>query len=334
MTTLFVATTGGHLTQLVLLAERMPDADDAVWVTHENAQSTSMLAGRDVRFIPYVGSRDLGGVARSVPVARQLLKSRRIGRAVSTGSGVALAFLPYLAVRGVECHYIESAARVDGPSITGRLLRRAPGVRTHTQYPDRADSTWRYVGNVFDAFEPEAATWSPGETLRVVVTLGTAQEYPFRRLLESLAPLLEPRGDLERATGLPVEVLWQTGPTPSDDLGIQTTPFLAAAELAQHLRDADIVVSHAGTGSALANVAAGHYALVVNRSGRHGETVDDHQVELARFLAGRGLALHREADEVTVDDLLTCLRTRIRKRPVAPLALEGTSAVRPSVAPA
>lgn len=28
---------------------------------------------------------------------------------MSVGSGIALRFLPYLAVRGDECHYIESA---------------------------------------------------------------------------------------------------------------------------------------------------------------------------------------------------------------------------------
>ena len=66
MTTAFIATTGGHLTQLVGLAERIPRDPDSVWVTHANEQSTSLLAERDVEFIPYVGVRDVPGVLRCV----------------------------------------------------------------------------------------------------------------------------------------------------------------------------------------------------------------------------------------------------------------------------
>ena len=107
MTTLFVATTGGHLTQLNSLASRIPSDGDAVWVTHANEQSRSMLADRDVEFVPYVGVRSVSDVLRCIPNARRLLAGRKLTRAVSTGSGIALGYLPYLAARGVRCHYIE-----------------------------------------------------------------------------------------------------------------------------------------------------------------------------------------------------------------------------------
>ena len=72
-----------------------------------------MLAERDVEFIPYVGVRDVPGVLRCVG-GTFALPARRPTRAVSTGSGIALGYLPY-SLREVECHYIESAARVSGP---------------------------------------------------------------------------------------------------------------------------------------------------------------------------------------------------------------------------
>ena len=134
MTTALIATTGGHLTQIVGLAERIPPDPELVWVTHENEQSTSLLAGRDVEYVPYVGVRDVPGVLRCVLRAHVMYRRRQPTRAVSTGSGIALGYLPYLAARGVECHYIESAARVEGPSLTGRILRWVPGIRTYTQY--------------------------------------------------------------------------------------------------------------------------------------------------------------------------------------------------------
>ncbi|HEY0811950.1 MAG TPA: glycosyltransferase [Pseudonocardia sp.] len=322
MTTALVATTGGHLTQLVSLAQRIPPDTESVWVTHANEQSTSLLAGQDVEYIPYVGVRDLRGVLRCVARASSLYRRRRPTRAVSTGSGIALGYLPYLAARGVECHYIESAARVGGPSITGKLLRWVPGVRTYTQYRHWSDAHWHYGGSSFDAYEPVAADPQLGERLQVVVTVGTAAEFPFRRLIVALAKLLGPGGDLETAAGRPVDVLWQTGCTPVDDLPIQATPFLPAADLSAALAAADIVVSHAGTGSALANLTAGRFAVMATRVAAFGEAGDDHQDQLAQELATRGLALHRSPDAITVEDLLGTRNTAIQRlTDVPPFAL-------------
>jgi UDP-N-acetylglucosamine transferase subunit ALG13 len=313
MTTLFVATTGGHLTQLDSLASRIPPDGDAVWVTHANEQSRSMLADRDVEFVPYVGVRNVPDVLRCVPYARRLMARRKVTRAVSTGSGIALGYLPYLAARGVECHYIESATRVSGPSLTGRVLRWVPGVRTYTQYQSCADQRWSYAGSVFDGYESTAVTRVPDAVIRVVVTVGAATQYPFRRLFEHLAPLLAPEGALAQATRLPVEVLWQTGDTPVDDLPIRATPVLPAAELGAALDKSDIVISHAGTGSALAALNAGRYPILATRDSARGEQVDDHQHELATELARRGLALHRDAQSITIDDMVETLGISVQR---------------------
>lgn len=313
MTTLFLATTGGHLTQLNDLADRVPADGDAIWVTHANEQSRSMLAEREVAFVPYVGVRSVSGVLRCLPAAHQLLSSRKLTRAVSTGSGIALGFLPYLAARGVECHYIESAARVRGPSLTGRILQWVPGVRTYTQYPHWADRRWRYAGSVLDGYTPVGTSPRLGDQVRVVVLVGTATEYPFRRLFKHLVGLLGPEGSLRQAAGRPVQVLWQTADTPVDDLPIQPTPFLPAAELDAALAEADIVISHAGTGSALAALHSGRFPVLVAREFARGEAGDNHQRQLAAELARRGLGLHREADAVTVDDLLMTLSVTVRR---------------------
>jgi UDP-N-acetylglucosamine--N-acetylmuramyl-(pentapeptide) pyrophosphoryl-undecaprenol N-acetylglucosamine transferase len=312
MTTLFVATTGGHLTQLDSLASRIPADGDAIWVTHANEQSRSMLADRDVEFVPYVGVRSVPDVLRCIPNARRLMQRRNVTRAVSTGSGIALGYLPYLAARGVECHYIESATRVSGPSVTGRVLRWVPGVRTYTQYQSWADQQWDYAGSVFDGYESLAMTREPDAIVRVVVTVGAATQYPFRRLFEHLVPLLAPEGPLAQVTGLPVEVLWQSADTPVNDLPIHATPTLPATELGAALAKADIVISHAGTGSALAALNAGRYPILAIRDPARGEQVDDHQHQLAAELARRNLALHRDAQSITVEDMVQVLGISVR----------------------
>ena len=318
MTTMFLATTGGHLEQLDDLAWRMPEDGPRFWVTHENDQSRSLLAGRDVVFVPYVRVRNVPDVVHCLPTAHRLWRERSVSRVVSTGSGIAVGYLPYLARRGVACHYVESAARVAAPSLTGQVLRWTPRIRRYTQHERWADQHWMHRGSVFDSYEPVLASRPSGEVVRVVVTLGTAREFPFRRLVEVLAPLLAPRGGLARATGRRVEVIWQTGCTPTDDLPLTAYPYLAADELSTAMAGADIIVGHAGTGSALSALRAGRCPVLVPRCAALGEAGDDHQRELAGELDRRHLALRRDPACITVDDLLLTMATGVRRSAVPP----------------
>jgi len=214
MPTLFVATIGGHLVELVEIAARLPnDGDDVrVWATQDHPQSRSLLAGENVVYVPDVGLRDVPGVIRNLPVAHRLLREYRFTRVVSTGSGTALGFLPYLAVRGVSAHYVECATRLDGPSVTGNMMRFMPGVHLYTQWQRWAHGRWHYGGCVLDGFTSGPVA-PPGVIRRAVVTVGTMPDFAFRSLFDALAPLLRPGGALEVAQGAPVETLWQSGVT-------------------------------------------------------------------------------------------------------------------------
>jgi UDP-N-acetylglucosamine transferase subunit ALG13 len=318
VTTLFLSTIGGHLDQLNALARRIPGDGPAVWVTHDNYQSRALLDGRDVEFVPYVRERSVPDVARCTPTAHRLWRNRSVTRVISTGSGIALGYLPYLAARGVPCHYIESAARVTGPSRTGRLLEHVPRIRRYTQYTQWSGPRWHHRGSVFDDYEPAGDRRPPSDVVRVVVTLGTAEEFAFGRLVERLVPLLAPEGALARATGLPVEVLWQTGCTPTGHLPITALPFVSGEKLAAAVADADLVVSHAGVGSAITALAAGHRPVLADRSAALGEFRDDHQRQIAVELEHRGLAVHRNASGITVGDLLAALSSGVRRSRATP----------------
>jgi UDP-N-acetylglucosamine--N-acetylmuramyl-(pentapeptide) pyrophosphoryl-undecaprenol N-acetylglucosamine transferase len=71
------------------------------------------------------------------------------------------------------------------------------------------------------------------------------------------------------------------------------------------------VISHAGTGSILTALQLGKRPIVVPRRAAHGEHVDGHQDDLAAFVASEGLALVREADEITLADLRESLQWRV-----------------------
>ncbi len=317
MTTLLVASTGGHLTQLSRLAPRLRGGldEDFVWVTFDTPQSRSMLSGQDVVFVEHTHSRDWRNLVRNALGAGQVLDRRQVRGVVSTGAGIALAFIPLARARRLPCHFIESAARSIDASLTARVLGAVPGVALYSQYPERAGGRWHYAGSVFDPFRSEERTGSPAPIRRVVVTLGTIERYGFRRLVERLLNLL-PRS---------AETLWQTGATDVSGLPISARPSLPWKELATALGEADLVVAHAGVGSALAALEASRCPLLVPRRKRHGEHVDDHQIQVARELARRGLAVTRSVQDLGHEDLLAAAgRTVTTIVDPPPFRLTGT----------
>lgn len=291
MTAILVATTGGHLTQLVRLAARLDVTQgEQIWVTHRAAQSESMLSGRNVEYVPFIAERDVMGVARSLRHVHGLIERHEPTAIVSTGSAIAVGYLGYAALRGVPSYYIESAARPDGPSRTGRILGPWPRVQTFTQYPRRAGGGWRHVGSVFDDYSPAEGDGG-SRPLRVTVTVGSS--LPFDRLLRQLVAIAPSD----------TEFIWQVGESDPEGLPGIVHEFLPAAELDKHMQESDVVVAHAGCGSALAALEAGKAPVLVPRLAAYGEVVDDHQVQIADFLQDRGLCLHRSVSDLQWDDV-------------------------------
>ena len=300
MTALLVASTGGHLSQLARLRPRIDALGDrrVVWVTFDKPQSRSLLRGEEVIHVPYTGPRDVNNVAGNAVRARGILRDVDPALVISTGSAISLSFLPLAAARGAECHYIESAARSDGPSLSGRLLSRTGKIRLYTQHRIWAREPWFYRGSVFDTWQPAPAVATP--TIgRMVVSLGTI-DYSFRRLVEKLVAITPPG----------VEVLWQTGATDVTGLPIQARATVPNAELDAAIAEADVVVSHSGIGSAIATLEAGRCPVLVPRERRHGEHVDDHQQQIAGELSARGLAVSSSVPALEWGDLLEAAALR------------------------
>jgi UDP-N-acetylglucosamine:LPS N-acetylglucosamine transferase len=308
MTTMLVAISGGHLAQLHMLAPRIAADEEVVWMTNDTAQSRSLLEGQKVVHVPTRPPRDTMGVLRDTRIATRALSDHGVDRVVSSGAQIALSALIPALLRRVPFSYVESATRVTDLSITGRLIDRIPSVRRYVQYPNRTSERWGYALSVFDGYRVEAVDPAPGgderPIERAVVTVGGNGDYGFRRLIVSAA----------RALPADADVLWQTGSTDVSGLAIEATPTVPSAELSARLEAADVVIGHAGTGTALAALSAGKVPVLAPRSVAHGEHVDGHQDDLAAFLAERGLAIVRPADEITADDLREASRWRVTRR--------------------
>jgi UDP-N-acetylglucosamine transferase subunit ALG13 len=109
----------------------------------------------------------------------------------------------------------------------------------------------------------------------IFVTVGTHHD-PFDRLLEALRAL--PGEDLvvQHGNGEPPPAVREA------------VPFMSYDEILRNMREAEVVITHAGVGSILCARRQGHKPIVVPRLREEGEHVDDHQGELAAALHDRG----------------------------------------------
>jgi UDP-N-acetylglucosamine transferase subunit ALG13 len=108
---------------------------------------------------------------------------------------------------------------------------------------------------------------------------------------------------MEALAQLPWEDLYvQHGPAkpPPCATSVAYLPFEAIAE---RMASCDVVVTHAGVGSILCAIRAGHRPIVFPRLKSYGEAVDDHQDELATALHDRGATLVAR----TPDELLSAV---------------------------
>ena len=65
--------------------------------------------------------------------------------------------------------------------------------------------------------------------------------------------------------------------------------FLPFDEVKQHMLDASVIITHAGTGSVMLALSLGRRPIVVPRYRKYGEHVDDHQQQLVETLMEDGL---------------------------------------------
>lgn len=292
---LLAASNGGHLVQLLRLAPMLGASSESVWFTFDTPQSRSLLAGRRVRYLPFIRPRDWRNVLRAIPHIRRVVKNERFDGAFSTGSGVALALLPTALAAGIPATYIESVARFEGPSISGKLLQLVPGLQLRTQHRTWAGRRWKYEFSVLDDYVPSTATrTTPSSTPAILITLGTSRAYRFDSLVDNVLEVLPDNWT----------PIWQVGATERGELPGEVHTEVSADTLDELAARSAVVISHAGAGTALRMLDIGITPLLVPRRRARGENVDDHQVQIATELSSRGLAVYRESGAISSHDLL------------------------------
>ncbi len=146
---LLVCSTGGHLVQLVALRDSWEGFSRA-WVTFDKSDARSLLEHERVYFAYGPTNRSIKNLLRNLLMAWRVVREVRPAVLITTGAGLAVPFAWVARLRGAKVVYVESLARIDGPSLSYRLI--APiAHRRYVQWPElaRVLPRSRFVGNVF-----------------------------------------------------------------------------------------------------------------------------------------------------------------------------------------
>lgn len=310
MTSLLVASGGGHLSQLGHLRSRLA-AGPSLVVSYEPTHVLASLAREPFVAAYHPTTKNVPNAVRNYRLARKVFREHEIDRVISTGAALAVPFLLRARQLGIPCHYIESATRVAGPSLSGKLLEMVPGVHLYRQHGDWGGARWQQGPCVFDDFDIRANSVDNVTLHNVVVSLGT-HHFPFPRLVRRV--LASAPGELA--------ITWQLGSTPAtNDLPGRVVHHLPSDELANLFSNASAVVGHAGVGLTLTALAAGKVPVLVPRRRSQGEHTDDHQVQLAKALEERGLAVTAEVEELSIEHLHRAASLQVVNRIPPPFEL-------------
>ena len=277
-----VATPGGHLDLLLSLRDVVAD-HERVWVTCEGSAAQALIAeDEEIVILP----RFHGYRVRNLPMAARALARgirERPGVIVTSGSGNVVPFCLAGRAGGGSLVFLETMARVSDASSAGKVLSR---------FADSVLVQWPEMLAVYpgarvarpalleEIVTPERGNVSGEGTF---VAVGTHVDQ-FDRLLRTT--------DSAVAAGvLPGPAVAQTGASNYRPEHMDAEQWMRPGEIDAAIARASYVVCHAGSGIIARSLNAGRTPIVMPRLARHGEHVDDHQLQLARKLGDLGLVV-------------------------------------------
>lgn len=137
----------------------------------------------------------------------------------------------------------------------------------------------------------------------IFVCLGT-QIFQMNRLLKELDRLIE-IGEITE------QVFAQIGKSDYKPLHFDFKDFMTPDEYQKRVNDADMIITHGGTGAIVKALKAGKQTIAVPRLLKYGEHENDHQLQIVDFFSEGGFIL-----KVTEMDELLLAYMQIKANPI------------------
>lgn len=125
----------------------------------------------------------------------------------------------------------------------------------------------------------------------ILVTLGT-QKQSFVRLLEYI-----------EKSKITDEIIVQAGHTKFVSSKMQVFDFIDYDKMNEYIEKADLIITHAGTGSIVSALQKGKKVIACARKAEYLEHVDNHQEEIVEVFYDEGYILKID-ETINLDDLM------------------------------
>ena len=157
-----VCSPGGHLLEMLSLEPAYRHLDET-WVTLPCVDVEHLLAGRNVFTAHGPTNRSLVKLVRNLPLAWNVVRRHDPDVILATGAGLAVPFFLIGRLLRRQLVYVESLARSETLSLTGRLVYPLAD-HFFVQWPQlaRRHGKARYEGNVLSPLDAESHRPSAG----------------------------------------------------------------------------------------------------------------------------------------------------------------------------
>lgn len=131
----------------------------------------------------------------------------------------------------------------------------------------------------------------------ILVTLGT-QKQSFNRLL-----------DMIEKSNINDKIIVQAGYTKYKSKKMKILDFVDYQEMDKLIKQADLIITHGGTGSIVTAIKQGKKVIACPRLKKYGEHVDDHQKQIVDIFSEVGYILKLDEND-NLDELVQKIKTK------------------------
>ena len=139
----------------------------------------------------------------------------------------------------------------------------------------------------------------------IFVTVGS-QKFQFNRLLKKMDELVEKKEIKEK-------VFAQIGVSDYIPKNYEYKDYLTQDEFNEKIEEADLIITHAGTGVIVNSLKKGKKVIGVPRLAKYGEHVDDHQIQLLEEFEKLNLIIACKDIEQLAIDIKRLDKTKFNK---------------------
>ena len=119
----FISSSGGHWEELMFLKE-IADEYDTLYITEEGGQAEDSNL-KKIYTLPQINRHEKNFLFHFIKLfksASKIMKAEKPDFIITTGALIAFPFCVFAKMRSVKVIYIESFARVNNQSLTGKLV--------------------------------------------------------------------------------------------------------------------------------------------------------------------------------------------------------------------